>query len=108
MGNRYLDWFRQAEADLIHARNALADGDYEWIRLTHWRWKKPENKGCAGLRSNPAHPLFSVYFSFICVSPVELFCIPTSSRESHKIALSEAANGSLGSYPDSSLGKPAP
>lgn len=30
MGNRYLDWFRQAEADLCHARNALKDGDYEW------------------------------------------------------------------------------
>lgn len=30
MGNRYLDWFRQAEADLGHARNALKDGDYEW------------------------------------------------------------------------------
>jgi HEPN domain-containing protein len=30
MGNRYKDWWRQAEADLRHARNALADGDYEW------------------------------------------------------------------------------
>lgn len=30
MGNRYADWFRQAEADLRHARNALDDGDYEW------------------------------------------------------------------------------
>ena len=30
MGNRYLDWFRQAEADLRHARNALDDGDFEW------------------------------------------------------------------------------
>lgn len=30
MGNRYADWFRQAEADLRHARNALEDGDYEW------------------------------------------------------------------------------
>jgi HEPN domain-containing protein len=30
MGNRYLDWFRQAEADLQHARHALADGDFEW------------------------------------------------------------------------------
>ena len=30
MGNRYLDWFRQSEADLRHARNALADGDFEW------------------------------------------------------------------------------
>ncbi len=30
MGNRYADWFRQAEADLAHARNALAAGDYEW------------------------------------------------------------------------------
>lgn len=30
MGNRYLDWFRQAEADLRHARHALEDGDYEW------------------------------------------------------------------------------
>ncbi len=30
MSNRYTDWFRQAEADLRHARNALEDGDYEW------------------------------------------------------------------------------
>ena len=30
MGNRYLDWFRQAKADLRHARNAAEDGDYEW------------------------------------------------------------------------------
>jgi len=30
MANRYKDWFRQAEADLRHARNALGDGDHEW------------------------------------------------------------------------------
>jgi HEPN domain-containing protein len=30
MGNRYLDWLRQAEADLRHARNALDDRDFEW------------------------------------------------------------------------------
>jgi HEPN domain-containing protein len=30
MANRYRDWFRQAEADLRHARHALEDGDYEW------------------------------------------------------------------------------
>lgn len=30
MCNRYADWFRQARADLRHARNALQDGDYEW------------------------------------------------------------------------------
>jgi HEPN domain-containing protein len=30
MGNRYADWFRQAEADLRHARNAQEDGDFEW------------------------------------------------------------------------------
>jgi HEPN domain-containing protein len=30
MSNRYADWFRQAKADLRHARNALEDGDYEW------------------------------------------------------------------------------
>jgi HEPN domain-containing protein len=30
MGNRYADWFRQAEADLRHARNSLEDGDFEW------------------------------------------------------------------------------
>ncbi|MGD2157662.1 MAG: HEPN domain-containing protein [Anaerolineales bacterium] len=30
MGNRYLDWFRQAEADLQHARHSLEDGDFEW------------------------------------------------------------------------------
>jgi len=30
MGNRYKDWWWQAEADLCHARNALVDGDHEW------------------------------------------------------------------------------
>ena len=30
MTNRYADWFRQAEADLRHSRNALEDGDHEW------------------------------------------------------------------------------
>src|SRR5438067_2330863 len=29
-GGRAADWFRQAEADLAHARRALADGDHEW------------------------------------------------------------------------------
>jgi HEPN domain-containing protein len=30
MSNRFADWFRQAEADLRHARNALNDRDFEW------------------------------------------------------------------------------
>ena len=30
MAERSADWFRQAEADLRHARNAAKDGDYEW------------------------------------------------------------------------------
>lgn len=30
MGNRSLDWLRQAEADLRHARNATVSGDFEW------------------------------------------------------------------------------
>ena len=30
MAERSLDWLRQAEADLRHARNARDDGDYEW------------------------------------------------------------------------------
>lgn len=30
MSNRHSDWFRQAEADLQHARHSLEDGDYEW------------------------------------------------------------------------------
>ena len=30
MSNRYADWFRQAEADLQHARNSLESGDFEW------------------------------------------------------------------------------
>ena len=30
MAERSADWFRQAEADLRHARNALEDGDYNW------------------------------------------------------------------------------
>jgi len=30
MASRHLDWLRQAEADLRHARNALSSGDYEW------------------------------------------------------------------------------
>jgi HEPN domain-containing protein len=30
MSNRAHDWFRQAEADLRHARHALVDADYDW------------------------------------------------------------------------------
>ncbi len=30
MANRYSDWFRQAEADLQHARHSLQFGDFEW------------------------------------------------------------------------------
>ncbi|MGD0948764.1 MAG: HEPN domain-containing protein [Candidatus Binatia bacterium] len=30
MSGRAADWFRQAEADLRHARRALDDGDHEW------------------------------------------------------------------------------
>lgn len=30
MSGRAADWFRQAEADLRHAKNALRDGDHEW------------------------------------------------------------------------------
>jgi HEPN domain-containing protein len=30
MAERSADWMRQADADLRHARNALAAGDYEW------------------------------------------------------------------------------
>ena len=30
MGNRFNDWFRQAEADLKHSRNSLEAGDYDW------------------------------------------------------------------------------
>jgi HEPN domain-containing protein len=30
VSGRAPDWFRQAEADLRHARHALEDGDHEW------------------------------------------------------------------------------
>lgn len=30
MANRYKDWYRQAEADLRHARSALQSGAFEW------------------------------------------------------------------------------
>ena len=30
MADRHADWFRQAEADLRHARNAREAGDHEW------------------------------------------------------------------------------
>jgi HEPN domain-containing protein len=30
MPERSRDWFRQAESDLRHARNARDDGDYDW------------------------------------------------------------------------------
>src|SRR2546430_10582183 len=30
MSNRAHDWFRQAEADLRHARHAQRDADYDW------------------------------------------------------------------------------
>jgi HEPN domain-containing protein len=34
VGNRYLDWFRQAEADLAAARDSLAAGHFEWACFT--------------------------------------------------------------------------
>jgi HEPN domain-containing protein len=30
MAERSLDWLRQAEADLRHARNSRDDGDHNW------------------------------------------------------------------------------
>ncbi len=30
MANRHRDWFRQSEADLEHASNAMSAGNYEW------------------------------------------------------------------------------
>ena len=33
--------------------------------------KNTENKGCAGLLRNPAHPLFSDFFHRQCVSHIE-------------------------------------
>jgi len=30
MANRSLDWMKQADADLRHARNSLQAGDFEW------------------------------------------------------------------------------
>lgn len=30
VANRSTDWLRQGEADLRHARHALADGDHDW------------------------------------------------------------------------------
>lgn len=30
MTGRAEDWFRQAEADLLHARNSMDDGQHEW------------------------------------------------------------------------------
>ena len=30
MPDRADDWFRQAQRDLAHARNAMRDGDHEW------------------------------------------------------------------------------
>ena len=30
VGNRYKDWYRQAQADLEHARHSHDVGDYEW------------------------------------------------------------------------------
>src|SRR5918992_1384962 len=32
MPRRYEDWFRQAQRDINHARNALEDGDYDWAK----------------------------------------------------------------------------
>ncbi|PYM55150.1 MAG: hypothetical protein DMD79_23475 [Candidatus Rokuibacteriota bacterium] len=33
MAERSLDWFRQAEAHLRHARNARDDGDHNWSAI---------------------------------------------------------------------------
>jgi len=44
MGNRYLDWLRQAEADLRHARHALEDGDYECKKAGSPSIREPPGK----------------------------------------------------------------
>ena len=49
--------------------------------------KYTENKGCAGLRSNPAHPLFSDFFHRQCVSHIDLLLNKLSRKISTRIAL---------------------
>ena len=42
--------------------------------------KYTENKGCAGLLRNPAHPLFSGFFHRWCVSRIQLKSRPDIER----------------------------
>ena len=46
MGNRYADWFRQAEADLRHARNSVEDGDFEWSCFAAQQAAEKAPKAC--------------------------------------------------------------
>ena len=50
MSTRAPDWFRQAEADLRHARHALRDGDHEWACFaTHQAAEKAAKAAHAAL-----------------------------------------------------------
>jgi HEPN domain-containing protein len=51
MSTRAPDWFRQAEADLRHARHALRDGDHEWACFAaHQAAEKAAKAAHAALR----------------------------------------------------------
>jgi HEPN domain-containing protein len=50
VSTRAPDWFRQAEADLQHARHALRDGDHEWACFaTHQAAEKAAKAAHAAL-----------------------------------------------------------
>ncbi len=54
MASRANDWFRQAEADLEHARHALADGHHEWSCFASRQAAEKAVKAVHDLRGNEA------------------------------------------------------
>jgi HEPN domain-containing protein len=54
MVGRWADWFRQAEADLTHARHALEDGHYEWACFAAQQAAEKALKAVHGARGQDA------------------------------------------------------
>jgi HEPN domain-containing protein len=47
MPNRYRDWLRQADRDLMHARHSLEAGDFEWACFASQQSAEKAVKGLA-------------------------------------------------------------
>jgi HEPN domain-containing protein len=54
MTSRWVDWFRQAEADLTHARHALEGGHHEWACFAAQQAAEKALKAVHGTRGQDA------------------------------------------------------